>query len=169
MQSGAVACQPSQKPGFYASSVSAPSWWVTLWSNFFFNDSCTKRTLRLAEKITLDLCHILHEEYQLLPSGRRFRVSDCSRNKYKNSFVSYFIILASRGSKGGDQQLTQTFCDIVMDIHFIYWFLIYNLYMCVLFADVFVEWLCGECWNLWCKTNFRTTDNNVSPYLSPSP
>ena len=43
--------------------------------------------LRQAEKILSDQTHILHTEYQLLPSGRRFRVPTCRLNRFRNSFV----------------------------------------------------------------------------------
>ena len=36
-----------------------------------------KRTIRLADEITLDPHYVLHEQYHLLPSGGRCRVPDC--------------------------------------------------------------------------------------------
>ncbi len=42
---------------------------------------------RQAQKIISDPTHVLHSEYQLLPSGRRFRVPMCRLNRFKNSFV----------------------------------------------------------------------------------
>ena len=47
---------------------------------------CSPST-RQAEKILSDQTHILHTEYQLLPSGRRFRIPTCRLNRFRNSFV----------------------------------------------------------------------------------
>lgn len=46
-----------------------------------------KSVLREALKILEDPTHILHQEFTLLPSGKRFRTLNCRLNKYKNSFV----------------------------------------------------------------------------------
>ncbi len=46
---------------------------------------------RQAQKIISDPTHVLHSEYQLLPSGRRFRVPKCRLNRFKNSFVPLSI------------------------------------------------------------------------------
>ena len=43
--------------------------------------------MRQARKIVSDQTHILHAEYQLLPSGRRYRVPRSRLNRYKHSFV----------------------------------------------------------------------------------
>ncbi len=43
--------------------------------------------LRHARKILSDQSHILHSEYELLPSGRRFRVPRSGLNRYKHSFM----------------------------------------------------------------------------------
>ncbi|KAF7651619.1 hypothetical protein LDENG_00108420 [Lucifuga dentata] len=43
--------------------------------------------LKQARKIVSDPNHVLHEEYELLPSGRRYRLPKCGSNKYKFSFV----------------------------------------------------------------------------------
>lgn len=37
--------------------------------------------IRLAKKLVSDPTHILHPEFQLLPSGRRFRVPKCRLNR----------------------------------------------------------------------------------------
>ena len=47
--------------------------------------------IRQAQKIISDPTHVLHPEYQLLPSGRRFRVPQCRLNRFKNSFVPLSI------------------------------------------------------------------------------
>jgi len=49
--------------------------------------------IRQAQKIVSDPTHILHPEFQLLPSGRRFRVPKCRLNRYKNYFVPMSIKL----------------------------------------------------------------------------
>lgn len=38
-------------------------------------------------KITGDPSHILHKEYELMPSGRRCRVPICKLNRYKFSLI----------------------------------------------------------------------------------
>ena len=40
-----------------------------------------------ARKIVSDQTHVLHTEYHLLPSGRRFRVPRCRLNRLKHSFI----------------------------------------------------------------------------------
>lgn len=47
--------------------------------NSFINN-CTKLTLRFADKIATDPSHVLHEEYQLLPSGKLCRVPGCKKS-----------------------------------------------------------------------------------------
>ena len=51
---------------------------------------------RQAQKIVSDPTHILHHEFQLLPSGRRFRVPRTRLNRYKNSFLSTSIKLLNK-------------------------------------------------------------------------
>ncbi len=46
---------------------------------------------RQAQQIISDPTHVFHSEYQLLPSGRRFRVPKCRLNRFKNSFVPLSI------------------------------------------------------------------------------
>ena len=53
----------------------------------------TKRMLSLAGNITSDPTHILFEEYQLLPSNRRFRVPRARLNRLRNSFVPQSVKL----------------------------------------------------------------------------
>lgn len=53
-------------------------------------------TLQQANKIVCDPSHILHGEYELLPSGRRFRVPHCRLNRFKNSFVPVSIKLLNK-------------------------------------------------------------------------
>lgn len=50
-------------------------------------------SLPQANKIIHDSSHVLHREYELLPSGRRFRVPRCKLNRLKNSFVPMSIKL----------------------------------------------------------------------------
>ncbi len=49
--------------------------------------------LQRAQRILTDPTHILHLEYELLPSGRRYRVPHCKLNRFKNSFVPTSIKL----------------------------------------------------------------------------
>lgn len=46
---------------------------------------------RQAQKIISDPTHVLHPEYQLLPSGRRYRVPLSRYNRFKHSFVPLSI------------------------------------------------------------------------------
>ena len=51
-----------------------------------------ERTLiKQGQKISQDPTHILHKEYEMLPSGRRYRVPNCKLNRYKFSFVPLSI------------------------------------------------------------------------------
>ena len=49
--------------------------------------------LSQAQRIARDPSHILHSVYDLLPSGRRYRVPCCKLNRFKNSFVPTSIKL----------------------------------------------------------------------------
>lgn len=49
--------------------------------------------LRQAQRILTDPSHILYAEYELLPSGRRFRVPHCKLNRFRKSFVPTSIKL----------------------------------------------------------------------------
>ncbi len=46
-----------------------------------------KSVLREAYKILNDTTHILNPEFEMLPSGRRFRMPRCRLNRFKNSFI----------------------------------------------------------------------------------
>lgn len=63
-----------------------------------FTEMWRKQTLRLADKISTDSDHVLHNEFELLPSGRRFRVPRCRGNRYKHSFVPSSITLMNNKS-----------------------------------------------------------------------
>lgn len=54
-----------------------------------------------AWKITLDT-YVLHPEFELLPSGRRFGSLRFRRNRYKNSFVPLAIRLLNSSTKTFD-------------------------------------------------------------------
>ena len=54
---------------------------------------CESLVSRQANKIVSDPTHILHPEFQLLPSGRRFRVPRSRLNRYKHSFLPMSIKL----------------------------------------------------------------------------
>lgn len=47
--------------------------------------------VRKARQISGDTLHPLHSQFELLPSGRKFRVPRVSRNIYKKSFIPYAI------------------------------------------------------------------------------
>ena len=42
---------------------------------------------KLSLHISTDSTHVFHSQYELLPSGRRYRVHKCRTNRYKHSFV----------------------------------------------------------------------------------
>ncbi len=58
-----------------------------------FQEAHNKSMLRLATCISTDITHILHQEYRLLPSNRRFRVPFYNRNRLKHSFIHQSILL----------------------------------------------------------------------------
>ena len=58
-----------------------------------FKDAQTKSMLRLARSISSDPSHVLNKEYDLLPSGRRFRVPTHKKIRLKNSFVHQSVLL----------------------------------------------------------------------------
>ncbi len=47
----------------------------------------SKIVLRQAKKMTLDPCHVLYAEFELLPSGRCYRTPRFRYKCYKNYFV----------------------------------------------------------------------------------
>ena len=48
---------------------------------------------RLAGKIRQDICHPLHKEYKMLPSGRRLRVMYARTNRFRNTFIPTSITM----------------------------------------------------------------------------
>ena len=50
-----------------------------------------RTVMKQGSKITRDPTHILHREFELMPSGRRYRVPTCRLNRYKFSFVPLAI------------------------------------------------------------------------------
>lgn len=55
--------------------------------------------LRQAKKMTLDPCHVLYTEFELLPSGPRYRTQRFRYKRYKNSFVPLAIGLLNSNVK----------------------------------------------------------------------
>lgn len=56
-------------------------------------DMYEQEALRCAKQIVRAVSHVLHKEYELLPSGKRFRVPYCRLNRYKNYFYPTSIKL----------------------------------------------------------------------------
>lgn len=54
-------------------------------------DFYEKCILNQVQKILGDQTHFLYPQYELLPSGRRYRVSICKLNRHKNSFASVSV------------------------------------------------------------------------------
>ena len=50
-----------------------------------------RAVLKKARQISVDASHPLNSEFELLPSGRRFRVPRVGRNIYKRSFIPHAI------------------------------------------------------------------------------
>ena len=55
--------------------------------------------IKLANRVLTNPNHILHSEYEMLPSGRRFRASRCKSNRYGLSFLPTSIALLNRQRK----------------------------------------------------------------------
>ena len=51
----------------------------------------------LADKIISDPNHFLHNEYKLLPSGRRYLIPRFKTKRASNSFVPYSIVILNKG------------------------------------------------------------------------
>ncbi len=49
--------------------------------------------MKQGQKITTDPNHILYKEYELMPSGRRYRLPNCKLNRYKFAFIPLSIKL----------------------------------------------------------------------------
>lgn len=54
-----------------------------------FDETVRKEGLKILE----DSEHILHGEYELLPSGRRYRLPNCKTNRFKFSMVPWSVKL----------------------------------------------------------------------------
>ena len=61
-----------------------------------FQAAYTKKMLSLARSITSDPTHVLFEEYELLPSNRRFRLPRYGRVKMKKAFVYQSVLLLNK-------------------------------------------------------------------------
>lgn len=53
-------------------------------------------TVQCANRILQDPLHVLHSEYTLMNSGRRYRVPLCRHNRYKHSFVPLSVKLINK-------------------------------------------------------------------------
>ena len=52
------------------------------------NDNIFAEKLKsMSQKILNDECHPLHANFELLPSGRRYRMVKCRTNRYLNTLV----------------------------------------------------------------------------------
>lgn len=64
-----------------------------------------KTIVKQSRKIIADPSHVLYSEYELLPSGRRYRVPTKYRKRYliryKNSFIPLSVNLLNSGQKVG--------------------------------------------------------------------
>ena len=81
------------------------SWLFFLFFSFFAHIETLLFTyeqtvLRQAQRTVTDPSHILHLEYDLLPSGRRYRVPHCKLKHFKNSFVPTSIKFLNNAAWG---------------------------------------------------------------------
>jgi hypothetical protein len=61
--------------------------------------------LRKARAVSADPSHPLHAEFELLPSGRRYRTTRCSKVKFRNSFVPSAIRTLNSSSAARSRRL----------------------------------------------------------------
>lgn len=71
-----------------------------------------KSMLRLANSISSDSLHVLHGEYQLLPSNMQFRVPTFKCNKLNNYFIHQSILLSTQDATADQGTMNQ--CDHVL-------------------------------------------------------
>lgn len=60
--------------------------------NELFEEAVRKQSL----KITNDPNHVLYSEYEMMPSGRRYRLPNCRLNRFKFSFVPLSIKILNK-------------------------------------------------------------------------
>lgn len=113
--------------------------------------------LRLAKNIATDPSHVLSEDYQLLPSGRHFRVPSCKRNTYKHSFLPQSFYFA----KGNLPKLAVWSIIIkeVVDLYF-------TSLNCLVFDACFFMYVCLA-WlpERWSKTIFCANRQRKYPIV----
>ena len=85
-------CRPCQLPSW-------PLWTGRHWYQPL-QSIHEQSVLMQAQRNTTDPSHILHAEYELLPSGSRYRVPHCEHNRFKNSFVPTSVKLLSNAAWG---------------------------------------------------------------------
>lgn len=56
----------------------------------------TKQLQQIATTILNNILHLLHSEFQLLPSGWKFSVPSFRMKRYKNTFVPAAITLVNK-------------------------------------------------------------------------
>ncbi len=57
-----------------------------------YDSACYNNLLRLANNIVFDPNHVLHNEFELLPSNRRYKVPRLNKVRLKHSFVHQAIL-----------------------------------------------------------------------------
>ncbi len=110
-----------------------------------------KSVLREAYKILNDTTHILNPEFEMLPSGRRFRMLRCRLNRFKNSFIP-----SATKALNSSMWVAVAFFFLSM----FYWD--GCLFMCVVYClNVVMQWLFLEP-----KTNFPAGTINYTLTLT---
>ena len=63
--------------------------------------TCERRVLKKGQAINEDESHPLHQAYELLPSGRRFRLPSFQTNRASRSFIPTTITLMNKELPAG--------------------------------------------------------------------
>ena len=101
-----------------------------------------------------DACnmHVLHNEFQLLPSGRRNRTPPCRLNRYKYSFVPLSIKQLNSVSLVVPSITSNVYAMYILSNHYLCLYLffilitiIFSLFHCLLICRVYRMVLCIYC------------------------
>lgn len=103
--------------------------WLVLKSTFPIGESVNRPLCKKPIKQSV-IHHILHSEFQLLPSGRRFRVPPRRLNTFKNSFISVSIKLVDEFRQTSALIIPRLAQVSTLDFYYclyIYWFFFFTL------------------------------------------
>ena len=60
------------------------------------NELYERRVRKKASEIANDNCHVLAQHFELLPSGKRFRIVKARTCRFKNSFIPVSVVLLNK-------------------------------------------------------------------------